>query len=93
MSILTQAEREIFSAGHPEWALQGKVVSRTFSFADFTEAMGFVTRVALAAERAFHHPDIDIRWNKVTVALTSHDVGGLTGRDTELAARIDGLAG
>jgi 4a-hydroxytetrahydrobiopterin dehydratase len=52
-----------------------------------------VTRVGVAAERAFHHPDIDIRWNKVTLTLTSHDVGGLTERDVELAAKIDAFAG
>jgi 4a-hydroxytetrahydrobiopterin dehydratase len=53
--------------------------------------MGFVTKVALAAEKANHHPDIDIRWNKVTLALTTHDEGGLSRRDAELAQRIDAL--
>ena len=60
--------------------------------ADFVEAMGFVTRVALVAEKAFHHPDIDIRWNKVTLRLSTHSEGGLTEKDLELAERVDGLA-
>ena len=89
MSILTQPERESFAASHPSWVTEGETITRTFTFEDFAEAIGFVTRVAVAAERAFHHPDIDIRWNRVTLSLTSHDVGGLTERDTELAARID----
>ena len=56
---------------------------------DFKEAMGFVTRVALSCEVADHHADIDIRWNKVTLALTTHDAGGLTHKDTALATEID----
>lgn len=89
MAILTGAQREAFAAAHPHWKAHGEAITRTFEFADFAEAMGFVTRVAVAAERVFHHPDIDIRWNKVTLTLTSHDVGGLTERDAELAARVD----
>ncbi len=93
MSILSRAERDRFRSTHPEWQLDGETLRRTFTFGDFVEAMGFVTKIALAAEKAFHHPDIDIRWNRVEVALTSHDVGGLTSRDAELAARIESLTG
>ena len=75
----------------PEWELDGETIRRTFRFEDFTGAMGFVTKVALVAEKANHHPDIDIRWNKVTLALTTHDAGGLTTRDIELAKDIDKL--
>jgi 4a-hydroxytetrahydrobiopterin dehydratase len=75
----------------PDWELEDETIRRTFRFVDFTAAMGFVTRVALVAEKANHHPDIDIRWNKVTLALTTHDAGGLTARDIELAQTIDGL--
>jgi 4a-hydroxytetrahydrobiopterin dehydratase len=89
MSILTEPQRDAFVASHRGWTLQGETITRTFTFEDFAEAVGFVTRVGVAAERAFHHPDIDIRWNKVTLSLTSHDVGGLTNRDVELAAKID----
>ena len=77
---------------HPDWSLEGQEISRTFTFADFNEAMGFVNRVALAAEVADHHPDIDIRWNKVTLTLSTHSEGGLTEKDLDLAAEIDILA-
>jgi 4a-hydroxytetrahydrobiopterin dehydratase len=66
---------------------------RTFEFADFGEAMGFVTTVALAAESADHHPDIDIRWNKVTLVLSTHSEGTLTGLDADLARAADRAAG
>jgi len=80
--------RTEFLEAHPEWALDGEVLSRTFGFSDFGQAIGFVTRVALAADRADHHPDIDIRWNKVLLALTTHSAGGLTAKDLALAAEI-----
>lgn len=89
MSILTQSQRQAFAAAHPAWTISGETITRTFTFEDFPEAIGFVTRVGTAAERVFHHPDIDIRWNTVTLTLTSHDVGGLTQRDTDLAAKFD----
>ena len=92
MPILTDSQIHEFLAAHSGWSLEGATITRTFEFEDFAEAMGFVTRVGVSAERAFHHPDIDIRWNKVTLGLTSHDVGGLTERDTQLANRIDGFA-
>lgn len=91
MSILGEPERRAFLASHPGWELDGEIMHRTFEFRDFSEAIGFVARVALVAERRFHHPDIDIRWNKVKVAATAHDQGGLTERDTALAVDIDGL--
>jgi 4a-hydroxytetrahydrobiopterin dehydratase len=86
---LEEADRAGFLASHPEWTLDGETLHRRYVFADFSEAMGFVTRVALAAEVADHHPDIDIRWNTVTLALSTHEVGALTEKDTTLAARID----
>jgi 4a-hydroxytetrahydrobiopterin dehydratase len=89
MPILTQMQLNKFLAGHPDWTVHGDAITRTFIFEDFAEAVGFVTRVGIAAERAFHHPDIDIRWNKVTLGLSSHDIGGLTERDVELAVKID----
>jgi len=89
MSILADPQKAAFATSHPAWTLHEETITRTFTFEDFAEAIGFVTRVGVAAERVFHHPDIDIRWNTVTLTLTSHDVGGLTERDVELAARID----
>ncbi|MBT8198355.1 MAG: 4a-hydroxytetrahydrobiopterin dehydratase [Acidimicrobiia bacterium] len=89
--LLDSADRTAFLAAHPEWMLEGETITRVLRLSDFNEAMGFVTRVALAAEVADHHPDIDIRWNTVTIALTTHDAGGLTGKDTDLAATIDSM--
>jgi 4a-hydroxytetrahydrobiopterin dehydratase len=74
------------------WQRQGEVISRTFQFKDFPAAMKFVNAVAQSAELLQHHPDIDIRWNKVTLALTTHDAGGLTEKDFALARRCDALA-
>ncbi len=67
-------------------------MSRTYAFGDFVEAMSFVVAVALVAERAFHHPDIDIRWNKVALTLSTHSEGGLTKKDVDLAASLDDLS-
>ncbi len=75
----------------PEWRRIGAVISRTFQFKDFVAAMKFVNRVAKLAEAPGHHPDIDIRWNKVTLALTTHSEGGLTEKDFQLARKVDGL--
>jgi 4a-hydroxytetrahydrobiopterin dehydratase len=75
----------------PDWKRNGDVISRTFQLKDFPAAIRFVQAVALAAEQAWHHPDIDIRWNKVTLTLTTHDSGGLTGKDFALARLFDKL--
>ena len=75
----------------PDWSKRGKTITRTFGFKDFTAAIKFVTAVAKLAERAWHHPDIDIRWNKVTLVLTTHDAGGLTEKDFALARKFDQL--
>jgi 4a-hydroxytetrahydrobiopterin dehydratase len=90
---LTQEERTAFLAAHPGWTPDGAAVVRAFSFLDFVEAMGFVTRVALAAQALDHHPDIDVRWNRVTLRLTTHSAGALTDRDRTLAETIDGFLG
>ena len=73
----------------PGWQKNGGLITRTFQFPDFATAMGFVNQVAGLAEAAGHHPDIDIRWNKVTLALTTHDAGGLTEKDFALARECD----
>lgn len=75
----------------PDWKLdEGKLV-RTFEFADFRESLAFVNAVGDMAEEAGHHPDIDIRYNKVHLELVSHDAGGITARDFDLAEEINGL--
>ena len=76
----------------PRWARRGKTIQRTFEFKDFPVAVRFVNKVARQAEKAWHHPDIDIRWNKVTLVLTTHDEGGLTAKDFELASAFDRLS-
>jgi 4a-hydroxytetrahydrobiopterin dehydratase len=76
----------------PTWSESASQLSTTITFADFTEAFGFVTKVALLAQEHQHHPDIAISWNKVTLALSTHDAGStVTVKDRELAAAIDAL--
>ena len=73
------------------WRISGKEITKTFEKKDFVHAMGFVNSVALLAEKANHHPDIDIRWNKVTLSLSTHSAGGLTEKDFNLAKEVDAL--
>jgi len=75
-----------------DWKKQSASITRTCQFKDFLGAMDFVNKVAKVAEEANHHPDIDIRWNKVTLTLATHSEGGLTQKDIDLAKKIDGLA-
>lgn len=75
----------------PGWERRGDAIVRSYKFADFKGAMGFVNRVAELAEKANHHPDILIQYSKVTLTLSTHSAGGLTDKDFELAAQIDRL--
>lgn len=75
------------------WQLQGKEIEKRYQFKDFARAMGFVNSVALLAEGMDHHPDIDVRWNKVKLVLSTHSAGGLTEKDFKLATMIDELGG
>ncbi len=93
MPRLDEEIRRAFVRSHPGWEIDGESLRRTFAFADFAEAMGFVVRVALAAEVADHHPDIDIRWNRVTLTLTTHSESALTDKDTDLAHLVHGFTG
>jgi 4a-hydroxytetrahydrobiopterin dehydratase len=77
----------------PRWKQNGAAIERTFEFPSFLPGIEFVNRVARAAEEAQHHPDITINYNKVTLSLTSHDSGGVTARDLNLAKKIDALGG
>jgi 4a-hydroxytetrahydrobiopterin dehydratase len=74
----------------PGWERSGDEIRRTFAFPDFRAALAFVNHVGELAERADHHPDIDIRYSRVTLVLTTHDAGGLSARDFELAETIGG---
>lgn len=75
----------------PAWRLVNGKLHRELRFADFSEAFGFMTRVALAAEQLGHHPEWSNVWNRVVIDLTTHDTGGLSTLDVELARRIDAL--
>ena len=86
---LGQRQLDDFERHHSSWTRSGDSISRTFVFGDFNDAMGFVTRVAIASEVADHHPDIDIRWNKVTIVLSTHSEGALTSKDLALASQFD----
>lgn len=77
----------------PAWSLTEGMIRRTFLFPDFVAAIQFVNTVAVAAEAIDHHPDIDIRYNKVTLALITHDSAGLTVNDFALAEQADRLTG
>jgi 4a-hydroxytetrahydrobiopterin dehydratase len=76
-----------------DWSRTEKALSRTFTLPTFPEAIAFVTRLGFYAEKVNHHPDIDIRYTKVTVTWTTHDSGGLTAKDDAGAAATDALAG
>jgi 4a-hydroxytetrahydrobiopterin dehydratase len=73
------------------WSSDGDALTRSFKFKDFSEAFAFLTRVALHAEKADHHPEWSIVWNRVDFRLTSHDAGGVTDRDLRLAEAINAL--
>jgi len=77
----------------PKWKIEDGALVREMQFADFADAMQFVNRVAEAAEAARHHPDIDIRYNRVRLGLVTHDAGGITENDVKMAAQLDTIAG
>jgi 4a-hydroxytetrahydrobiopterin dehydratase len=89
MAVLEAGEVVRKLAECPNWQLENGEIVRSFRFADFIGAMEFINRVAAEAEKAGHHPDIDIRWNQVRLALSSHDAGGITEKDFSLAKTID----
>ena len=91
MAVLNDSEIQKALASLPGWERNGTAIQRAFQFPDFKAAMVFVNQVADAAEQANHHPDIDIRYNKVVMALVSHDSGGVTQRDVRMAGRINQL--
>lgn len=76
----------------PEWTETGGTIHRTYQFANFVESMAFVNAIAGVAETDQHHPDILVRWNKVTLTLSTHDAGGITAKDFAMAAAADRLA-
>jgi 4a-hydroxytetrahydrobiopterin dehydratase len=91
MDTLNQEQIEAALGGLEEWGFQADALTRTFRFADFVHAIGFVEHLAEVAEERQHHPDIDIRYNKVTLRLSTHSSGGVTIRDVEMAEAIGHL--
>jgi 4a-hydroxytetrahydrobiopterin dehydratase len=93
LAQLTQAERDTALAALPEWTLadDGLAITRKLVFTDFAQAFGFMTRVAILAEKADHHPEWFNVYNRVEIRLTTHDAGGLSKRDVALATAIDGF--
>ena len=92
MSPLSSAEITSRLSGLATWKVESGELTRTFEFKDFRAALAFVNKVGEAAEKAGHHPDLDIRYNRVRLALITHDAGGLTAKDFDLAAAADKFA-
>ena len=90
---LNETERAALAAALPQWTkLPGRdAIRREWRWRDFSEAWGFMARVALLAERHDHHPEWSNTWNRVEIVLSTHDAGGLTARDVRLARAIDAL--
>ena len=91
MALLTEKQIIAQLKAAKGWDRTGNEIRRTVVCEDFVRAMGFVQSVALLAEKMNHHPDIDVRWNKVILALSTHSAGGLTEKDFELAKQINAL--
>ena len=90
--MLTESERDAALANLPGWAYDAgrNGIAKSFKFADFGAAFAFMTRVALEAEKADHHPDWSNVWNRVDILLSTHSAGGVTAKDIALAGRIEG---
>lgn len=91
MERLTEAQVTESLAAIPEWSLVGEAIQRTYQFDNFLHAMKFVNAVADEAEKDQHHPDILIRYSRVTLTLATHDAGGITAKDFALARKCEGI--
>ena len=91
MTVLTDAYVRRKLKSLPGWNIRGAAIRKVFKKKDFVQAMGFVQSVALLAEKMDHHPDIDIRWNTITLVLSTHSKGGITPMDIALAQQINSL--
>lgn len=90
---MNESQIETALASAPEWGEMSGEIQRTYQFPDFKASMAFVTSLAEYAERVQHHPDILIRYNKVTISVSTHDAGGITEKDFALAQEADRIAG
>ncbi|HRQ74206.1 MAG TPA: 4a-hydroxytetrahydrobiopterin dehydratase [Phycisphaerales bacterium] len=88
---LSEAEIQAALAATPEWSEVSGAIQRTYDFKDFVQAMRFVNKVAEHAEKVQHHPDILVRYNKVTISVSTHDAGGITAKDFALAKAVDAM--
>jgi 4a-hydroxytetrahydrobiopterin dehydratase len=93
MATLSDAEITAGLSALPGWERDGDEIVKTFDCGTFPGAVAFVVRIGFFAEHADHHPDLDVRWKRVRVALTTHDAGGLTTKDLDLAREIEGIGG
>lgn len=91
-TLLSDHDIEAALEGLTGWERDGDTIRASFTFADFSEAFGFMARVALAAEKADHHPDWSNVWNTVEVAFTTHDAGGITALDIDLARKVSSFS-
>ncbi|MEM7092831.1 MAG: 4a-hydroxytetrahydrobiopterin dehydratase [Actinomycetota bacterium] len=89
--LLNEEDLAALVADHPEWEHDGDYMRRTFVFADFGEAWAFMSRVALVSEKLDHHPEWSNVWNRVEVAITTHDAGGLSDLDRRFVAALDAM--
>ncbi len=89
MALLAENEITQRLSGLKDWTQEGKQIVKQYKFKNFVESMGFVTKVAILAERVDHHPDILIEYSKVTITLSTHSEGGVTGKDFDLASEIE----
>ncbi len=90
--LLTEEEIASLLEAHPGWRRDREVLRRSYEFSDFRAAFAFMTHVALIAERLFHHPEWSNVYNRVELAITSHDVGGLTSRDRRFVEKVDAIS-
>ena len=89
MSALTTKQISLHLKAAPDWSKRAQTIHRTFEFKGFLKAIEFINRIARKAQKCNHHPDIDIRYDKVTLKLTTHDEGGITEKDFILARQCD----
>jgi 4a-hydroxytetrahydrobiopterin dehydratase len=92
MPALSESEIKTRLSSLPGWQIEAGELTRIFIHQDFRAALAFVNKVGELAEKAGHHPDLDIRYNKVRLGLITHDAGGLTAKDFDLAASVDKVA-
>tara|TARA_Y100001968_G_scaffold292445_1_gene297635 strand:- start:382 stop:669 length:288 start_codon:yes stop_codon:yes gene_type:complete len=91
VSLIEKNQLDSFVRKNPSWTVNNKTIKKEFKFNNFIEAFGFMNKVALLSEKMDHHPNWQNIYNKVTIELTTHDMGGITTNDTKLAEEIDNL--